>query len=266
MFAIDEAHCLSEWGHDFRPDYLNLSNIKRYFPDIPIAAFTATATLRVQSDIIKILKLKNPIKIRASFNRPELFYRAERKQNVLSQIEGFIHQHDGQAGIVYRTSRKDVEKTATYLISRGIKALPYHAGLLQKVRKENQEKFNKDEIDVICATIAFGMGINKLNVRYVIHGDLPRSMEGYYQETGRAGRDGLESDCLLLYNTGDIMKIQYHIDKITNSKEKKKAEDNLSRMSSFASVNVCRRKQLLEYFGEGKVKAIVIFVMFVRIK
>ena len=251
FFAVDEAHCISEWGHDFRPDYLNLSMIKKYFPKVPVAAFTATATLQVQADIIKLLKLKNPQIVRASFNRPELFYRVEQKDKTLDQITAFIRDHEGQAGIVYRTSRKDVEKTAEHLKSRGIKALPYHAGLPQKTRRKTQEKFNNDKIDVICATIAFGMGINKLNVRYVIHGDLPRSMEGYYQETGRAGRDGLESHCLLLYSTGDMMKIQYHIDNMEDEAEKEKAVKNLRRMSSFASVNVCRRKQILEYFNEN---------------
>ena len=250
FFAVDEAHCLSEWGHDFRPDYLNLSKIKKYFPDVPVAAFTATATKQVQTDIIRLLKLKKPLIVRASFNRPELFYRVEQKNKTLEQITAFIKDHDGQAGIVYRTSRKDVEKTAKYLATHGIKAKPYHAGLPQAMRQKNQELFNKDKIDVICATIAFGMGINKLNVRFVVHGDLPRSMEGYYQETGRAGRDGIESHCLLLYSGGDMMKIQYHIDNMQDNKEKEKAVANLRRMSSFASVNVCRRKQLLEYFDE----------------
>ena len=250
FFAVDEAHCLSEWGHDFRPDYLVLSEIKKFFPDVPVAAFTATATMQVQQDIISLLRLSSPHIVRASFNRPELFYRVEQKDKPLEQIGAFIRDHQGQAGIVYRTSRKDVEKTAEYLKSRGIKALPYHAGLPQKIRRKNQEKFNLDKVDVIVATIAFGMGINKLNVRFVVHGDLPRSMEGYYQETGRAGRDGMESHCLLLYGAGDMMKIQYHIDNMQDGTEKQKAVANLRRMSSFASVNVCRRKQLLEYFDE----------------
>ncbi len=250
LFAVDEAHCMSEWGHDFRPDYLVLSKIRKHFPETPIAAFTATATVTVQADIIKLLRLKKPLIVRASFNRPELFYRVEQKDDVLAQIAAFIGDHEGQAGIVYRTSRKDVEKTADYLKSRGIKAKPYHAGLPQEKRKQNQEQFNRDKIDVICATIAFGMGINKQNVRFVVHGDLPRSIEGYYQETGRAGRDGMDSECLLLYSSGDLMKIRYHIDKMENEAEKKKAAANLNLMSAFASVNVCRRKQLLEYFDE----------------
>jgi len=250
FFAIDEAHCLSEWGHDFRPDYLVLSRIREVFPGIPIAAFTATATKKVQEDIIRILRLEDPFLVRASFNRKELFYRVERKEKALTQITGFILDHTDQAGIVYRTSRKDVEKTAAHLVSRGIKALPYHAGLPQKTREENQEQFNRDEVDVIVATIAFGMGIDKSNIRYVIHGDLPRSMEGYYQETGRAGRDGLESHCLLLYSAGDMVKIQYFIDQMENPDEQARAKRNLQRMSSFAAVNVCRRKQILEYFDE----------------
>lgn len=250
FFAVDEAHCLSEWGHDFRPDYLSLSRLRDAFPDIPIAAFTATATKKVQDDIVRILKLNSPFQVRASFNRKELFYRVDRKVKALAQIDSFIKDHEGQAGIVYRTSRKDVEKTAAHLSAKGIKALPYHAGLSQALRAENQEKFNNDDAQVICATIAFGMGIDKSNIRFVIHGDLPKSMEGYYQETGRAGRDGLESHCLLLYSAGDLVKQQYFINQIDDPEEKQKAKDNLSRMARFGSVNVCRRKQVLEYFDE----------------
>ncbi len=251
FFAVDEAHCLSEWGHDFRPDYLSLAMLRGAFPGIPIAAFTATATKKVQEDIVRILKLSNPFLVRASFNREELYYRVDRKEKTLAQITGFIKDHEGQAGIVYRTSRKDVEKTAAHLSERGIKALPYHAGLNQALRAENQEKFNNDDVQVICATIAFGMGIDKSNIRFVIHGDLPKSMEGYYQETGRAGRDGLESHCLLLYSAGDLVKQQYFIDQIADPEEQRKAKENLSRMARFAAVNVCRRKQILEYFDES---------------
>lgn len=251
FFAIDEAHCLSEWGHDFRPDYLVLSRIRDVFPDIPIAAFTATATQKVQDDIVRILRLQKPFQVRASFNRKELFYRVDRKEKVLRQITGFILDHADQAGIVYRTSRKDVEKTAAHLVQSGIKALPYHAGLPQATREENQEMFNRDEVDVIVATIAFGMGIDKSNIRFVVHGDLPKSMEGYYQETGRAGRDGLESHCLLLYSAGDMIKLQYFIDQMDNPEEKDRARKNMQRMASYASVNVCRRKQILEYFDES---------------
>ncbi|MDC7234625.1 MAG: DNA helicase RecQ [Spirochaetales bacterium] len=250
FFAVDEAHCLSEWGHDFRPDYLSLARLRDVFPKVPIAAFTATATKKVQDDIIRILKLSDPFLVRASFNRKELYYRVDRKEKTLAQISSFIKDHEGQAGIVYRTSRKDAEKTAAHLSEKGIKALPYHAGLSQALRETNQEKFNNDEAQVICATIAFGMGIDKSNIRFVVHGDLPKSMEGYYQETGRAGRDGLESHCLLLYSAGDLVKQQYFINQIDDPDEQAKAKANLSRMARFAAVNVCRRKQVLEYFDE----------------
>jgi ATP-dependent DNA helicase RecQ len=250
FFAIDEAHCLSEWGHDFRPDYLFLSQIRDNFPNIPIAAFTATATSKVQDDIIRLLKLLDPLTVRASFNRQELHYQVKPKTEVLSQISAFIKNHPDESGIVYRISRKDVEKTATHLRSRGISALPYHAGLSKEERTENQELFNNDRIDVIVATTAFGMGVNKENIRYVIHGDLPKSMEGYYQETGRAGRDGMPSNCLLFFSTGDIAKQKYFINQIEDTKEQDKSKDNLNCIVRFATVNVCRRKQILEYFGE----------------
>ncbi|MFP4384242.1 MAG: DNA helicase RecQ [Spirochaetia bacterium] len=250
FFAIDEAHCLSEWGHDFRPDYLFLSRLRENFPGIPIAAFTATATKEVQDDIIRILKLKNPLVVRSSFNRKELFYQVTRKTEVLSQISAFIKNHPDESGIVYRISRKDVEKTAAHLKKRGIKAARYHAGLTKEERTKNQSLFNNDKIDVIVATTAFGMGINKNNVRFVIHGDLPKSMEGYYQETGRAGRDGIESFCVLFFGPGDIVKQRYFIDRIEDPREQAKCRENLNSLARYASVNVCRRKQILEYFDE----------------
>ncbi|MBF9016262.1 MULTISPECIES: DNA helicase RecQ [unclassified Oceanispirochaeta] len=250
FFAIDEAHCLSEWGHDFRPDYLFLSQIRDNFPDVPMAAFTATATNKVQDDIIRLLKLKKPLTVRASFDRKELNYQVRPKTEVLSQISAFIKNHPEESGIVYRISRKDVEKTAAHLKKRGIKALHYHAGLNKEERTRNQELFNNDEVDVICATTAFGMGINKNNIRYVVHGDLPKSMEGYYQETGRAGRDGLDSNCVLFFGTGDIAKQNYFIDQIEDPQEQVKCKENLNSLVRFSTVNVCRRKQILEYFGE----------------
>lgn len=251
FFAIDEAHCLSEWGHDFRPDYLFLSQIRDNFPEVPMAAFTATATNKVQEDIIRILKLKKPLTVRASFDRKELNYQVRPKTEILSQISAFIKNHPDESGIVYRISRKDVEKTAAHLKKRGIKALHYHAGLTKEERTRNQELFNNDEVDVVCATTAFGMGINKSNIRYVIHGDLPKSMEGYYQETGRAGRDGLDSNCVLFFGTGDIAKQNYFIDQIEDLQEQTKCKENLNSLVRFATVNVCRRKQILEYFGEA---------------
>ncbi len=251
FFAVDEAHCLSEWGHDFRPDYLFLSKIRDNFPNVPMGAFTATATKKVQDDIIRLLKLNMPLIVRASFDRKELNYQVRPKTEVLSQISAFVKNHPDEAGIVYRISRKDVEKTASHLKKRGIKALHYHAGLTKEERTKTQELFNRDEIDVIVATTAFGMGINKNNIRYVIHGDLPKSMEGYYQETGRAGRDGMDSTCVLFFGTGDIARQNYFIDQIEDPREQVKCKENLNSLVKFSTVHVCRRKQILAHFGEA---------------
>ena len=250
LFAIDEAHCISEWGHDFRPDYLGLSAIPSLFPGVPIAAFTATATEKVQQDIIKKLGLRTPHTVRASFNRPNLFYQVMAKSNLESQLREFLKDHEGESGIIYRTTRDAVATTAASLASCGIKALPYHAGLSAEERERNQEAFNKDEVSVIVATIAFGMGIDKSNVRFVVHADLPRHIEAYYQETGRAGRDGEPAHCLLYFSRGDIPKIRYFIDKLENEAERAIAMEKLNQTVRFASHNVCRRKQLLSFFGE----------------
>ena len=250
LFAIDEAHCISEWGHDFRPDYLELSAIAGQFPNVPVAAFTATATERVQNDIIERLKLRNPHSVRASFDRPNLFYRVEHKHNLHKQLLGFLDEHPDEAGIVYRTSRKNVEKTADFLVGKGLRALPYHAGLDPDVRRQNQEAFNRDEIDIIVATIAFGMGIDKSNIRFVIHGDLPRNIESYYQETGRSGRDGEQAQCVLFFSSGDIFNIRYFIDQVDDKAERMIASRKLSDLVSFATANGCKRRQLLAYFGE----------------
>jgi len=251
LFAIDEAHCISEWGHDFRPDYLGLSAIPSLFPKVPIAAFTATATEKVQQDIIRKIGLRTPHVVRASFNRPNLFYQVLQKTELESQLREFLKDHEGESGIIYRTTRDAVTATATALASCGIKTLPYHAGLSAEEREKNQEAFNKDEVSVIVATIAFGMGIDKSNVRFVVHADLPRHIEAYYQETGRAGRDGEPAHCLLYFSRGDIPKIRYFIDKMEDEAERVIAMEKLNQTVRFASHNVCRRKQLLSFFGEA---------------
>ncbi|TAN44768.1 MAG: DNA helicase RecQ [Nitrospirae bacterium] len=250
FFAIDEAHCISEWGHDFRPDYLGLSLIPEKFQNVPVAAFTATATQRVQEDIIDRIGLRKPHIVRASFNRPNLFYEVRAKAKIEPQILDFLKDHQGESGIIYRTTRDSVMEIANFLKSNGIAALPYHAGLPQEERKRNQEAFNRDEAQVIAATIAFGMGIDKSNVRFVIHADLPKNIEGYYQETGRAGRDGEPAHCLLFFGRGDIPKIRYFINNITDEREKDIAVEKLNQTVGYASHNVCRRRQLLGFFGE----------------
>lgn len=250
FFAVDEAHCLSEWGHDFRPDYLALGEIRRHFPRAPIAAFTATATSKVGDDIAARLSLRDPFRVRASFNRPNLFYEVRAKRDVDAQIAEFLKAHPDEPGIIYRTTRDAVEKTAAHLRKKGVQALPYHAGLPAEDRAANQEAFNNDETQVVVATIAFGMGIDKSNVRFVLHADLPKNLEGYYQETGRAGRDGEPSLCVLYYGGGDIPKIRHFLDQMNDAEERELAIRRLNQMAAFASRNLCRRKQLLAYFEE----------------
>ena len=250
FFAVDEAHCLSEWGHDFRPDYLSLARIRELFPKSPIAAFTATATSQVQRDILAKLTLRNPLQVRASFNRPNLYYEVRPKREVNAQILAFLKEHADEPGIVYRTTRDAVEKTAAFLRSKKIDARPYHAGLPAEERAANQEAFSKDEVQIVVATIAFGMGIDKSNVRFVIHADLSKNIEGYYQETGRAGRDGDPSLCVLFYGGGDIPKLRHFMDQIQDEQERALAVGKLNKMAEFASRNLCRRRQLLIYFEE----------------
>jgi ATP-dependent DNA helicase RecQ len=251
LIAVDEAHCISEWGHDFRPDYLGLSSLTNRFPKVPIAAFTATATHRVERDIVERLGLRDPYVVRASFDRPNLFYEVLPKTDVESQIIEFIKSRPGEAGIVYRTSRRNVDATVEQLIAEGIRARPYHAGMDDNARGKNQEAFNRDEIDVVVATIAFGMGIDKPNVRFVVHGDLPKNMEAYYQETGRAGRDGEPSRCVLYFGYGDIPRLRHFIDQVQDDGERCRLIASLNEMVSYAkNSGVCRRRRILGYFGE----------------
>lgn len=250
LFAIDEAHCISQWGHDFRPDYLTLSALVKEFPSIPVAAFTATATQRVQSDIVSRLGLRNPYVNRASFDRPNLFIEVKSKKRIEEQLIMEVRSRSNDSGIIYRTTRKAVEETAYNLNDAGISAVPYHAGLSAEERHTNQEKFNRDEVSVVVATVAFGMGIDKSNVRYVIHGDLPKNIESYYQEIGRAGRDGEPAHCTLFYGRGDINKIRYFLDQMEENQEKRALEQSLEIMIHYAAQNSCRRKQILGYFDE----------------
>ncbi|MBA4138600.1 MAG: DNA helicase RecQ [Opitutus sp.] len=248
--AIDEAHCVSEWGHDFRPEYRQLAKLRALLPDVPVMALTATATERVRADIITHLQLRQPDVFVASFNRPNLTYRVLPKDQPLKQIIEFVRKREDESGIVYCATRATTERVAEALAGRGFSARAYHAGLDAEERSRNQELFLRDECRIICATIAFGMGINKPNVRWVIHHDLPKNIEGYYQETGRAGRDSLPSDCLLLFSGGDAAKQTHFIDEMTDEHEKSVARNQLRVMMHYAESSGCRRTELLAYFGE----------------
>jgi ATP-dependent DNA helicase RecQ len=250
LLAIDEAHCISEWGHDFRPEYRRLAELRQHFPDVPLMALTATATERVRLDIVKQLRLREPQRYLASFNRPNLSYRVSAKSKAYEQVLSFVNARANESGIVYCQSRRSAESVAERLSDDGIFARPYHAGLEAKERSLNQELFLRDEVRVICATIAFGMGINKPNVRFVVHHDLPKNVEGYYQETGRAGRDGLPSECLLLFSAGDAVKYSRFIDEISDEQQRRIATTQLRQMVDFAESGECRRIALLRYFGE----------------
>lgn len=249
--AIDEAHCVSEWGHDFRPEYRQLARLRALLPGVPVMALTATATERVRVDIIKHLQLREPEVFVASFNRPNLTYRVLAKDQPLKQIIDFVRKREEESGIIYCATRATTERVADALAGRGFSARAYHAGLDAEARARNQELFLRDECRIICATIAFGMGINKPNVRWVIHHDLPKNIEGYYQETGRAGRDGLPGECLLLFSGGDAAKQTHFIDEITDEHEKSVARNQLRVMMHYAESAGCRRGELLGYFGES---------------
>ncbi len=251
LIAIDESHCISEWGHDFRPDYRNLKMLRNLFPAVPVMALTATATQKVREDIIGQLSLQKAKIFTSSFNRPNLSYAVLPKKNSYDQLITLLREHQNEAAIIYCFSRKDTEHLAADLRQEGFRALAYHAGLESDERRTNQEKFIRDEAQIIVATIAFGMGIDKPDVRLVIHYHLPKSIEGYYQETGRAGRDGLPSQCLLFYSPADAMKQQYFIRQIEDEAERKNAYQKLDQMVDYCELATCRRYHLLSYFGEN---------------
>ncbi len=250
LIAVDEAHCISEWGHDFRPEYRQLVELRKLVPIVPFMALTATATTRVRDDIVTFLQLREPACYVASFNRPNLSYTVLPKVDPYRQLLTFLRARRNESGIVYAQSRKSTETLADKLTIDGIAAAPYHAGMEPSARTRNQELFLRDEARVICATIAFGMGINKPNVRFVVHYDLPKNIESYYQETGRAGRDGLPSECLLLFSGGDVVKQLHFIVEKQDERERRVAKAQLDQMVHYAESAECRRSMLLEYFGE----------------
>jgi ATP-dependent DNA helicase RecQ len=250
LIAVDEAHCISEWGHDFRPEYRRLRELRAHFPQIPVIALTATATEQVQVDIARQLGMDTGKLFKASFVRKNLFYEVRDKQETYTQIKKFVKDREGESGIIYCGSRKGCDTLAEKLERDGYPALAYHAGLTAKERSERQERFIRDDVPIMVATIAFGMGIDKPNVRYVIHYDLPKNLEGYYQETGRAGRDGIDSRCVLFYSYGDKLRIDHFIDD-KSEEQQQLARRQLMRVISYAESTGCRHRQLAEYFGES---------------
>src|SRR5947209_7701975 len=251
LLAVDEVHCVSEWGHDFRPEYRQLGRLRKRYPDIPLMALTATATERVQDDILTQLRLRDPYIHIASFNRPNLYYEVRPKsRNSYSELVQLLREQPGASVIIYCQSRRGVDDLSEALKSDGIRALPYHAGLTTEQRNESQGRFIHDDVPVLVATIAFGMGISKPDVRTVIHFDMPRNLESYYQESGRAGRDGLPAKCILFFNYGDRMKVEYIIAQKPSEQEQYVAHQQLQQVISYADSYACRRRSLLAYFGE----------------
>ncbi|MCD9187689.1 MAG: DNA helicase RecQ [Pyrinomonadaceae bacterium] len=250
LFAIDEAHCISSWGHDFRPEYLQLRKLKTHFPNVPLIALTATADKLVRRDIIERLTLKNYELFVSSFNRENIHYRVEPKRNTYAKLLDYLETKRDESGIIYCLSRAAAENLADDLRSEGFNALPYHAGLSKDERDKNQELFLKDEVKIIVATIAFGMGIDKSNVRFVVHTDLPKNIESYYQETGRAGRDGLESEALLFFSWGDVQKLKGFAEVEGNKSQSDIMLRKLNQMGEYGDLKACRRRFLLKYFSE----------------
>jgi ATP-dependent DNA helicase RecQ len=250
LFAIDEAHCVSQWGHDFRPEYIKLGKLRKHFPEIPVIALTATAEPHTRNDILDKLGLKDAQIHISSFDRPNIRYTILNKFNPFNQLKTFLNTKKGEAGIVYCLSRKRVESVALKLRDAGYSAEAYHAGLSASQRKKVQDDFINDNIMIVVATVAFGMGIDKSNVRYVVHYDIPKNIESYYQETGRAGRDGMASEALLLFGYGDIMVARSLVENTPNHERRRIESHKLNSMVSFAEAQSCRRRILLQYFGE----------------